>query len=67
MYRTGQKWKIQTKGDIQYTAEILSVSEHELCFKDKDDETIVLNRDEIKRSKLIEDSTDEERQTYYQP
>lgn len=62
MYRIGQKWKIQTKSKIQYTAEIVNVSSHELCIKTIRDETIILSRDEIARSMLIEDSTDEQRQ-----
>ena len=65
MYRTGQKYKIQLKHTdsskpIIYTAEILEEDSLQIQIRDARGEEIVLNKDEIRQSKLIQDNTEEE-------
>ena len=62
MYKTGQKYKIQLKNKdsskpIIYTAEILEEDSLQIQIRDVKGEEIVLNKDEIRQSKLIQYNT----------
>lgn len=62
MYRIGQRYKLQMKNEEQnskpifYTAEILDEDDIQIKIKDKHNEEFVLNKSEIKQSKLLGDN-----------
>ena len=53
MYRIGQKYKIETKKGIFYTAEIIEENDTELLIFTKFGEELVLGRSEIHKARLI--------------
>ena len=63
MYRIGQQYKIQLKEKdsktgnyITYTAEILKEDSLQISIKTLRNEELVLNKDELRQCKLMQDS-----------
>ncbi len=53
MYRIGRDYKIQLKNGIVYTAKIISEDDLQIEIKTIRDEEIILNKSEIRQSKVI--------------
>ena len=53
MYRIGQMYKIELKRGIYYTAIILEEDDLQIDIKTIKEESIVLNKDEIRQSKRL--------------
>jgi len=57
-YSTGKKYKIKMKDSICYTALILEEDSISLKIKDRAGESIILNKDNIHKSMLLEQDSE---------
>ena len=56
MYTIGKEYKIQLKNKIYYQAIILEEDNIQLRIKDKFGDEIIINKDEILQSKLVQNN-----------